>query len=939
MKLNDQDDHGEVLDQAQLTRIESVHRGFLYQHLYAVGCLLLAAVSGVKEVLVEMDEDIELTMDSGRVYVQVKTRSLPIMPGDVSGALKRFDLIKNEHEAGRRSGKARFVIVANQELGPTLRSQVDQEKCPSDLCYVYPEAATSRLNCLPPAWRTLDEAARWCTAQAEKLNFSLLSPSSLIWKLAGLVTLASAGGGGNSRHVFRTTDLPDLFEQLIVQLQDFPTPPQSYRPQQHEPDFVSSERVRIVCGLSGAGKTSWAAHSALHSPEHCAYYDVGDLPGPAIASSIVRELASKYSKRDPEAIRKILLPGASGLEAIRAFDRFLEKDETSLLMVIDNAHRVPVANLRDLLNVTHHIRFVLLCQPHENVRELEALLALRRENLRGWDLDTVAGVVHSAGAFGSAQSLEQLRVYTGGLPLYVDSAAKVAMAEYGSSVDELCSDLAQQANIVETAQEVILARVYEGYDQVTQDALGVVSLADVGLTHEEVVRLLTTALRLSLAGAAAAIKKIQATGTIEVFGARTLKVHDAVRVIGLRHLELMGEERVTTALVGLKELLIQGLEKDRDTSRFSLLTQVFIRLGDVETLIGLSGEEVFYEMGISADLISSLELAVDSGALGPHQAFWALDGLVFSFMRDGRFDEVSARLSMMEQLLNEHEFEFREQVAWAMKKILFASDQGSEEQVRQAIEYASPKIPDAEHQRIFDYNHAIALWKLKLVRESEGLCRRIIAEYFEVLGLKPEDVTGKNSDVLWKVIKRPHNVHEHIKHLADVLELFSKVREEQGFKALRERIYSMKFYGMVQAFDSIVRVGQDLADEFVGLKDFQGAREVMEQHVLPVVADAGLIARMVQVRSQYAVILALAGDHQGSMTEIKRLDPYIEGLSDIQRREVEHQTDYIAFILREHRHIANEQRLVANGLGMGKVGRNELCPCDSGLKFKKCHGK
>ncbi len=32
----------DVLDAAQLVRIEAVHRGFLYQHLYAVGCLLLA---------------------------------------------------------------------------------------------------------------------------------------------------------------------------------------------------------------------------------------------------------------------------------------------------------------------------------------------------------------------------------------------------------------------------------------------------------------------------------------------------------------------------------------------------------------------------------------------------------------------------------------------------------------------------------------------------------------------------------------------------------------------------------------------------------------------------------------------------------------------------------------------------------------------------------
>lgn len=33
----------DVLDSAQLVRIEAVHRGFLYQHLYAVGRWLLAA--------------------------------------------------------------------------------------------------------------------------------------------------------------------------------------------------------------------------------------------------------------------------------------------------------------------------------------------------------------------------------------------------------------------------------------------------------------------------------------------------------------------------------------------------------------------------------------------------------------------------------------------------------------------------------------------------------------------------------------------------------------------------------------------------------------------------------------------------------------------------------------------------------------------------------
>ncbi|AOX08814.1 zinc chelation protein SecC [Pseudomonas putida JB] len=931
MQSDDQLKTVDVLDPAQLKRIESLHRGFLYQHLYGVGCLFMAQASGVKEVLVELDEDIELCTDAGRVYIQVKTRSQPLMPGDVAGALERFEQVRQAHELEGRAGNPEFVIVANQPLGKTLQTAVDENKTPADLIYLYPDSTAPRPDYLPPAWATLEEAAVWCADQAEKLQFSLLSPSTLTWKMASLVMLASAGGDGNARHVFRTPELPSLFEQLIVQLQDFPTLPTSYRPQQSEPALASAERVRIICGLSGAGKTTWAAHAALHSPEPCAYYDVGDLPGPALASSIVRELASKFSHKDPEGIRQILLPGASGYEAIRAFDRFLEQAKASLVVVIDNAHRVPVVHLRDLLNATRHIRFTLLCQPHENVRELEAIMKLRRETLLGWDLDTVARVASDAGAFGSAQAFEQLRTYSGGLPLYVDSAVTVALSGYGGDIEALCIDLRQQSNLVETAQEVILARVYDGFEQVTQNALAVVSLADIGLTHEEIVQLLSATLKLSQGGAVAAIKKIQATGTVEVFGAKTLKVHDAVRTLGLRHLELMGEPVITEALVTLKELLIRSLEQHRDVSRFSLLTRVFIRLNDVMTLIGLAGEEMFYEMGISVDITSSLKRALDADELDPHQAFWALDALVFSYMREGRFDEAADPLSMMQRLLDTHGFETREQVAWAMRKVLLASDQGRKEEVEQAVAYAAPKISDPDYRRVFDYNHAVALWKLKRHKAAEAMCQKVVREYFEILGLTPQTVMGKNSDVLWKIIKRPPDVHEHIKHLADALEVYAKAREGQGLEARLQRIHAMKFYGMVEGYESIVRVGQDLADEFVGAKDYEGAKEVLEQHVLPIVTQVGLIRRLVQVRSQYAVILAWCGDHHGAISEIRRLDPYVEGLEDWQKRELNGQTALIGGITRESRRVAFRSHV-------GTVGRNEPCPCGSGRKFKKCHG-
>ncbi|MEI8601582.1 SEC-C metal-binding domain-containing protein [Shewanella sp. PP-Sp27a-2] len=141
----------------------------------------------------------------------------------------------------------------------------------------------------------------------------------------------------------------------------------------------------------------------------------------------------------------------------------------------------------------------------------------------------------------------------------------------------------------------------------------------------------------------------------------------------------------------------------------------------------------------------------------------------------------------------------------------------------------------------------------------------------------------------------------------------------------------MKFYNMAGAPESMVRVGQDLADEFVARKDYKGAKGIIEQFVLPVVNKAGLIRKLVQVRSQYAVILALDGLYEDAYNEIRRLEPYFEGLTGVQRQEFENQSNYIAYLTNKtSRHITKQM--------FRKVGRNEGCPCGSGLKYKKCHG-
>ena len=42
-------------------------------------------------------------------------------------------------------------------------------------------------------------------------------------------------------------------------------------------------------------------------------------------------------------------------------------------------------------------------------------------------------------------------------------------------------------------------------------------------------------------------------------------------------------------------------------------------------------------------------------------------------------------------------------------------------------------------------------------------------------------------------------------------------------------IHALKFYSMAHSLDSFVRIGQELVDDFVGRRDYIGARDVIER--------------------------------------------------------------------------------------------------------------
>lgn len=942
-----------TLDPAQEIRIAAVHRGFLYQHLYAAACLLNAAPSAATVVVVERDEDIEIVTSTARLYVQVKTRVHPIMPSDIAQALDRFERLRAEHTEGRREGDPGFLIVANQPPGPALAERIATGAL-GDVQVMYPgQAATGIFSALPPAWHTIDEAVQWCTSRAGTLPFPTLAPDSLVWKIAGRVLAAAAGNAPHADHTFLIEQLPALFEQLVVQLQQFPAPPLPYRPQAQEPAIETGARVRIIAGFSGAGKTAWAAQAACHSTQSCAYYDCAETPSEALASSLVRELAARLSSASDPVRRDILLPGASGLESLTALDNYLQRQGMAPIVVLDNAHGIDAQSLRRVVENTSSLRFVLLCQPAGSLRELEATLGLTRESLLGWGLDEVASACTAAGSFGSAATLGRVQALTRGMPLFVESAARIAARERGGDLEQLCNSLEQQTNTAETAQEVILEKVFDALPSQSKDAVAVFSLCDVGLDPHEVTELLRGAIALNDPAIATILRVLRQVGVAEIYGNSRVKIHDAMRILGGRHFVTMDPTVATRAKSTLKAVLLKSLLETRDTSRFSLYARMLVESREIKVLVELIGEEMFHELGIAPHIWNSLEQVLQDPTVEPTDRFWALDGLIFSDMKHGRTDRLQDRFDEMERLLREHELGDDERLSFIMKRMNFQADQGDQHAVDKSIEAMRSMLPDKpKHHRVFRYNAACALFRLKKLDMGEREARQVVAENYEVLGITPEQVIGLKQHELSALVNRPDIDYHDLKHTADALELLAMVTKALGRTEMFARIHAMKFYGLVDAVDSLVRVGQDAADDFVYVHEFEGAREVLEQHVLPTVLRANMLGRVVSVRSQYAVVLAYCGDVDAAEREMARLESYAPGFTAQQAKEIADQKALIA--QQRVRPLASRQQALAlrrmfsaqaasqprpSGPATStKVGRNEHCPCGSGRKYKHCHG-
>lgn len=938
-----------VLDPAQLVRIEALHRGFLYQHLYAAQCLLISASIGTLSVAVETDEDVELIFVDRHVYVQVKHRHDALAWDDISGALDRFADLRAAHIAGHRQGVPEFVIVTNAPPNGPLATRMAANDWPADVRVDWPQAEADRKGLPAPPSSLLDAIER-ARERATALPFALLAPETLVWKLAGVITLAATGQKDDLDHVFQVETLPELFEQLVLQLQDLPAPPSPYRLQIDEPELATGERVRLITGYSGSGKTSWVAQAAQHADGILLYLDVGDVAGPALANGLARDLAGRLYGNGGQ-LGQVLLPGASGREILRSLSGRIAEDGQTVTVALDNAHHIPSEDLIAVVQAAAAVRFVLLCRPVAEVAAIEAILGIARENLAGWAPDTVAAEAAEAGCRANGGDCQRLIDLTGGLPLYVQNAVAIAVAEYDSSLVAFCDQLAASTHSIETAQEMILGRLFAALPQAVGRTADLLSLCDVPISRADALAYLASGGQDN-AAVAASLRHLRTVGLLQVYSGDKLKIHDAARIIGKARLAAEGIEVLQRHRMALLAVILAGVKNDWSLPKLSLFLRLTGEIGDLEPLVEIATDELFHELGVWPEIERFLEHGAADESLPADQRLKALDGLAFGDMKAGREDRIAGFLDQMDALIAAYDLGDEERLRVGMKRMNVLAAAGNRQGAEALMTaLAGPlKGASAAHRRVFTYNAAAARFRLGDNARAVEMLSPLIGEYYRLLGITPQQVMGRNAPDLRRLLKPGDSQLDDIKHLADSLDLLAMSLDADGKFSPFARIHALKFYDLAQAPDSLFRVGQDLVDQFIGHRDYTGARQFMESTLLPQLQTLKLADYLIPVRSQYAVVLAYCGLFPQAEGEMARLQPYEAGLDERGRAELRNQRRFIAALkvsepppqwrppLDFERRLKPAMDAISGAQPIAKARRNEPCPCGSGRKYKKCHG-
>jgi hypothetical protein len=908
-----------VLDLAQLQRIQGTHRGFLYQHLYAVACLLKGNSANTRIVRVERDEDIELVRDDEIIYAQVKTRAVPLAPSDLHGVLERFQALRQAHRTKSRSGKASFAIVANVELGPTLA----QHAWPSDVLVLTPSTSTGELSVrglVVPA-TSIDALFAMASEAAEGFRHSALRPDSLVSKLVGLVAAAAANVGRDKE--FAVADLDRYCELVASQVRPLPVV-SNYRPQMQEAALPLRDKAVIVSGYSGDGKSTWAAQLAAHSSEVAVYLPCSPVPGEQIAPRLVDAIVATLVARGTVRAHELVLPGKTGLDALALLDVELARRGQPVLAIIDDCHHATADTIVAAKRAAPNVRWIFLGQPGASVSGIAARLSLAPQSLGGWSDDVIAELLADAKCSSGPAHVAELRKVTGGAPLFVLHAVR-AIRSGDHDTSKYARSLLAGTSAGRSAQEVLLEGVVVSLEANVGRVVSALAAVDVSLTTDEWASETAHALALPRPETLRAVRAACTLGVAHRTGGDTVRLHDAFRPLVADRFVTLDEVR--SLRERMADLLKSQLLNERAAENIVAYMRILASLGRLSDLADTSTAlaEWIRETGTVPEVRGLLEAALKERGLDAEDEFWALDTLAFFDIEEDNVAGAAERLPRMRLLgpsLDDHA-----RGALNHKEALLALRRADITALRAAVAACSP---DPRYSRILRYHGALGEAQAGNVQLAVETLLGIAKEYLALIGLTPESMFAKNPPELRKLMALDAD-RDDILHLADCYDAIAKYtrRAQREDVGALPALWAMKFYEMAGAPRSALSAGQDVADMMLGVwDDAIAARDFMVRSLLPAAARLGLPDKTFLIRAQYAVICAYCGDFAVADGEMKALTPYIPGLSSDGAMEIQRQ-----------QRIIERLRGTALPSPAHKIGRNDRCPCGSGLKFKKCHGR
>lgn len=862
------------LDAAQVARIERVHQGFLFQHLYAVQLLLSQRALGWELVRIERDEDLEVRFPSVQAYLQVKKRASALVYSDIESNVEQFSAIRAEHEAGRRSGRPHLWFVSNAQPSESLEKRVSNQEWPNDVFLRTPMYSTGSDNEIPSPGATMEEQFRSCIALASRIEYSTLSPETLVWKLAAWVQHVASGAIPD--HEITPAGLQPLLEQFVVQLQQFPTPPYGYRAQENEPPFVSPQSIRLIAGHSGSGKTSWAGEFGIHRGSNSVYFDCAALPSSAISSSLVRELAARFLRR-PDERKAILLPGAQGVQGLRLIDAHVSAQGVSPSLVLDNLQHMASNDAIQVIEALRSFHMVLLSQPGPQSSLLAGRFGLTPYTLRGWSILTIAEEAKEAGCFANPATCEELRTLTAGLPLFVRDVCKLAALSFGGDLAAANESVKARLHERTTFQDSVVGEVLGHLGRETASAATLLSLSSIALHRKVALEIVASALATNIERIADHFRELVDWGILQNSADSRVELHEAFRSSLSSKLGDLLPDVVSRAREALLRALLRDLQGG-GIEQYLLLARLFLDTNRSNELIDMatSSAERVREHGAEGAMRELVERAAVSPKLTAENQFWALDTLAFWDLADDELDSAQRNVEAMTTLVQKEKLSQRALGAYAIKLLLVAARRRDRKGLREAMTRCKKMDLDDESWRIARYNYAVGLHFCGEHERAVQICSKLGIEYFDVIGIEPRDVLFANLPELASKIGDLVQKGDDLKRLADCLDLQAKALLASGQESRFCRIHAHKFYLLAEALSSAVRVGQDFVDECLRVRsDPEGARMFLENALLPVIQGRQLLDYLVPVSCQYAVVLAYCGEGKAARHTLSEIARFI----------------------------------------------------------------